>query len=64
MSEIKERIEQANAEALRGMVTADPVLVDIAPAGEVIPWLADGKKVLHSGPPVTWDRMCGAQRGA
>jgi len=64
MSEIKERIEQANAEALRRMVTADPVLVDIAPAGEVIPWLADGKKVLHSGPPVTWERMCGAQRGA
>lgn len=65
MSTVKERIEQANAEVFRRITAADPVLVDVAPAHEVIPRLAgDGKVVLHSGPPVTWPRMCGAQKGA
>jgi hypothetical protein len=42
---------------------ANPVLTDIAPAGEGIPGLKD-RMILHSGPPVTWDKMCGSQRGA
>ncbi len=61
--EIKTRIETANAEAFRRLVAADPVLVDVAPAGDVIPGLTD-KIVLHSGPPVDWQRMSGAQKGA
>ncbi|MBG9390054.1 DUF1116 domain-containing protein [Caenimonas aquaedulcis] len=61
--ELKERIQAANAEALRRIVAADPVLVDVAPAGEVIPGLRD-RMILHSGPPIDWNRMCGAQRGA
>lgn len=60
---IKERINAANAEAFRRIVAADPILVDVAPASEVIPGMRD-RLILHSGPPVTWDRMCGAQRGA
>jgi len=61
--DIKTRIETANAEAFRRMAAADPVLVDVAPAGDVIPGLTD-KMVLHSGPPVDWQRMSGAQKGA
>lgn len=61
--DLKERIRAANEEVLRRVVAADPVLVDVAPAGEVIPGMRD-RLILHSGPPVTWDRMCGAQRGA
>ncbi|HAL62592.1 MAG TPA: hypothetical protein DCP08_09345 [Chloroflexi bacterium] len=61
--DIKHEIERANSEAARRMVAADPVLVDIAPAGEVIPGFKD-KMVLHSGPPVDWQHMCGAQKGA
>jgi hypothetical protein len=61
--DIKQKIEQANQTAYKKLVDADPVLVDIAPAIEVIPGMED-KMVLHSGPPITWDRMCGAQRGA
>jgi len=61
--DIKHEIEAANEEAVRRMVVADPVLVDVAPAGEVIPGLSD-KMVLHSGPPVDWQHMCGAQKGA
>ena len=60
---LKERINAANDEVLRRVVAADPVLVDVAPASEVIPGLRD-RLVLHSGPPIEWKRMCGAQRGA
>ena len=63
MSSIRQAIDAANAQAVERIIAADPVLVDIAPAGEVVPGLGD-RMVLHSGPPVTWDRMCGAQRGA
>lgn len=63
MDDIKQKIEAANAEAVKRLNTADPVLVDIAPAGEVIPGLKD-RMILHSGPPVDWPHMCGAQRGA
>jgi hypothetical protein len=61
--DIKQKIEIANAEAVRRINAAAPVLVDIAPAGEAIPGLKD-RMILHSGPPVDWQRMCGAQRGA
>jgi hypothetical protein len=61
--EIKQKIEIANGEAVRRINGADPVLVDIASAGEVIPGLQD-RMILHSGPPVDWQHMCGAQRGA
>ncbi len=62
-TDIKQAIQAANAEAVRRMNAADPVLVDIAPAREVVPGL-DDRMILHSGPPITWERMCGAQRGA
>ena len=60
---LKDRINAANEEVLRRVVAADPVLVDVAPASAVIPGLTD-RMILHSGPPVDWNRMCGAQRGA
>jgi hypothetical protein len=44
-------------------VAGDPVLIDLAPAGEVIPGLTD-RKVLHAGPPIEWSNMSGAQRGS
>jgi hypothetical protein len=61
--DIKQRIEEANQEAFDRMVRAEPVLVDIAPAGEVIPGM-EGKLITHSGPPIEWSKMCGAQQGA
>jgi hypothetical protein len=61
--DIKKKIEEANAEAFRRIVVAEPVLVDVAPAGEVVPGLRD-KMILHSGPPTDWQRMSGAQKGA
>ncbi len=46
------------------MLEADPVLVDVVPADEAIPALAEGRKILHAGPPIGWERMCGPMRGA
>ena len=56
-------IETANAETLSRMLSGDPVLVDVIPAHEAIPALQPGM-ILHAGPPITWDRMCGPMRGA
>ncbi len=61
--DIKQKIDQANEEAVKRMIDGNPVLVDVAPAGEVIPGM-QGKMITHSGPPIEWERMCGAQRGA
>src|SRR3990172_8124191 len=61
--DLKKKIERANEEATRRLTSGAPALVDIAPAGEVIPGL-QGKAITHSGPPIEWQRMCGAQQGA
>ena len=58
-----DKIEQANQEALRRILAGDPVLVDVVPAWVAIPDLKDGM-ILHAGPPIGWDRMCGPMRGA
>ncbi|NIR29642.1 MAG: DUF1116 domain-containing protein [Gammaproteobacteria bacterium] len=58
-----QKIEDANREALRRMLAADPVLVDVVPAAQAIPAL-DDRMLLHAGPPITWERMCGPLRGA
>ncbi len=63
MSSLRESIDAANEAAVERMVAADPVLVDVTRAEEVIPGLS-GRTVLHAGPPIGWQRMCGAQRGA
>lgn len=58
-----EKIELANKETVARMLRAEPVLVDVQRAGDVIKGLGKNM-ILHSGPPITWDRMCGPMRGA
>jgi Protein of unknown function (DUF1116) len=60
---IKDRVAAGNEEAVRRLLAADPVLVDVAPASEVVEGLEE-RMILHSGPPIEWARMCGAQRGS
>jgi len=55
-------VEAANAEALRRLGEARPVLVDCFPASGLL-GLAP-HSVLHAGPPIDWTRMCGPLRGA
>ena len=62
-ADMKLRIEVANEEFLRRMTSGDPVLVDVAPAGDVYPEFPE-RTILHAGPPIDWQRMSGAQRGA
>jgi hypothetical protein len=57
------RIEQANQEAVRRMMGAQPRLVDVRPAHEVIAGMHK-HLLLHAGPPITWERMSGPLRGA
>lgn len=59
----RERIDAANDVAVERMLSAQPVWIDVATAGEVIPGL-EKTTILHSGPPVSWEAMSGTQRGA
>lgn len=45
------------------MTEADPVLVDVQPAGRVIPGF-EPNLILTSGPPMEWDQYFGGQRTA
>lgn len=56
-------VDEANQQARRRILEGDPVLVDIVPAAQAIPAL-EGRVLLHAGPPISWDRMCGPMRGA
>lgn len=56
-------VEQANQAALERFFSAQPVLTGVLPAREVIQGM-EGKLLLHAGPPITWERMCGPMQGA
>lgn len=56
-------IDAANAEAVARICSGRPRLVGMGIARDVIPGLGE-RMILHAGPPVTWERMCGPQRGA
>ncbi len=58
-----EKIERANAEAVNKLLDAEPRVVGIGTARDVIPGMTD-RTILHAGPPVAWERMCGPMRGA
>jgi len=57
-------IAAANREAVARMLAAEPVLIDVVPASHAMPALGEGKTILHAGPPIAWDRMCGPMQGA
>ena len=49
-------VKAANAEAVRRLVAAEPVLVDCLPAAEAL--ALEPYTVLHAGPPIRWEAMC------
>lgn len=57
------RIAKANQEVLEKIVNSHPVLVGYAKAIDVVPGMTKNT-ILHAGPPVEWENMCGAMRGA
>jgi hypothetical protein len=58
----REKVRAANQEATRRLSSAHAFATDVAVAKDVIPGM-HAKRILHAGPPVTWDRMCGPMRG-
>lgn len=55
--------ESANTAAVERLSTADPVLVDVLPAIDVVPGMRRDL-VLTSGPPMPWSEYTGGQRTA
>ena len=58
-----EVIQAANAEAVRRMKLANPVVIGVGKAKDNIPDMRENL-VLHAGPPITWKEASGAMRGA
>ncbi len=56
-------IDDANEAVLDRIQRARPVLVGMGVARDVVPGMHD-RMILHAGPPIEWDRMCGPTRGA
>ncbi len=56
-------IDAANEEAVNRIRQGRPRLVGMGVASEVIPGMGE-RMILHAGPPITWERMCGPTRGA
>lgn len=56
-------MEEANQCCLEKIQSSTAVWTDIRPAREVVSGM-DDYTVLHAGPPVAWDKMCGPMRGS
>ncbi len=60
-----ERINAANAQAVARIQAARPVWEDIAMRADgVWPQMRGARLLLHAGPPVAWEQMCGPMQGA
>lgn len=63
VKQFRPMIEKANAEAVKTILSGMPHLIGLERAIDVIPGMKSDM-LLHAGPPITWDRMCGPMRGA
>ena len=58
-------VDAANAIAFERFLSAQPVLTGVATARDVLPGMANGRRlIVHAGPPIAWPTMCGPMRGA
>jgi hypothetical protein len=56
-------LSAANARAFALYCAARPVLEGIGIARDVVPDMG-GMRILHAGPPIAWNEMCGPMQGA
>ncbi len=56
-------IQKANEKTLRIILNGKPHLIGLGIAIDHIPGMKKNL-ILHAGPPISWDRMCGPTRGA
>ena len=61
--ELAARIAAANQQAVERIIQSQPVLIGFDQAINVVPGMTK-TTILHAGPPITWERMCGAMKGA
>ena len=63
MIDIKKKIDEANAKAVKILVEGEPIWTGDKQLIDVVP---DLKKnvILHAGPPIEWDRMANPMRNA
>jgi hypothetical protein len=59
----QEQIQKANLKAVDKILSSKPYLTGLGNALDVIPDMHE-KMLLHAGPPVAWEEMCGPMRGA
>lgn len=59
-----QKVKQANEEAVEKYLNSNPSLVSVALGKEVIDGLDNCKRILHSGPPIEFENMCGPMQGA
>ncbi len=60
---LAEKIKEANETVISRMKAAKPVLVGMNLALNVVPEMTE-HTILHAGPPIAWENMCGPMRGA
>jgi hypothetical protein len=56
-------VESANQTAYSNYLAAQPVLIGIGVARAEVPGLRE-RMLLHAGPPISWNEMCGPMQGA
>jgi len=57
------KVGAANDEVIQRILKGRPRLIGIDIARKCVPALQE-RTILHAGPPISWERMCGPQRGA
>lgn len=60
---LAEKVAAANKLAVERIIQSQPVLVGYDQAINVVPGMTRNT-ILHAGPPVAWENMCGAMKGA
>jgi hypothetical protein len=56
-------VDEANKQSVERIESASPHAIGVARAGDEVPVLR-GRALLHSGPPIEWERVCDPQRRA
>ncbi|OFZ18831.1 MAG: hypothetical protein A2X94_01025 [Bdellovibrionales bacterium GWB1_55_8] len=59
---LEAQVNVANEEAMKRILAARPMLIGMGRALDLIPGMKKNL-LLHAGPPVTWERMCGPMKG-
>ncbi len=62
-TEFEQKVALANQKVIDIIQRGKPILTGLDIARNVIPGMHENL-ILHAGPPITWERMCGPMRGA